>query len=223
MLRPHHLQVGQRMSYGLSADSSLSLERSCGLSGTSLLETLRGRSGITLGSVVGVLCFLIFISPLSLGKYLLPLGLSSSWFCVGLCIGYSVGKSQKRVWLHFGNYVLWVNFLCMKYRWMVIQCVWFFVSSLVRVGCPAAPYSWCMLVFLSAIRSVLGTVICVTLLPYVGVRRLRVIISWENIFSVRCTVKFPDISLHCVWITVFNYSLLTYSISYKRVWCGMSK
>ena len=53
MLRPHQLQIGQSMSYGLSADSSQSLEKSCGLSGTSLLETLRGRCGIPLGSVVG--------------------------------------------------------------------------------------------------------------------------------------------------------------------------
>jgi len=164
-----------------------------------------------------------YYTTLTSRKILIAAGVANFMVVCTLAHSLFCGKSQKPVWMHFGNYVVWVTFLCLKYRWMVIQYVLFFVSSLVCVGCPAAPYSWCMRVFLSAIRSVLGSVICVTLLPYVGVGHLRVIISWENIFSVRCRVQFPVILLHCVWITVFNYTLFTYSISYMRVWCGMSK
>ena len=48
---------------------------------TSLVETLRGKGAIPVGFHGGVLCLLISISSLCLGKKtLLPLGFSSSWF-----------------------------------------------------------------------------------------------------------------------------------------------
>ena len=91
---------------------------------------------------------------------------------------------------------------------MVLTFVWFSVSSLVRLGCPTALYSWCMRVILSAPRCVFNWYSIGALCRgrahacdnLVGKYIFRVLYS--SLFSY-C------LSALCIWVTVCNCSLFT--------------